>query len=219
MGARGFERRLENLVEGVFGRVFKSTVRPVEIGRRLVRELDATRSVDVRGKTVVANAITVFLSEADYDQIADISETLCSELTEAARDHARDEGYAFVGHVNTQIVIDPELRTGAFAIDARLKEGAGGTGPGTLVFESGERLALGDRIVTVGRMPGSTIELADPNVSRNHAEVRAANGGYVVVDLKSTNGTRVNGMRIATHDLVDGDKISFGSTVVRFEES
>ena len=219
MGPRGFERRLENLVEGVFGRVFKSSVRPVEIGRRLIRELDASRNVDVRGKMIAANFFTVFLSEADYEQFSDISETLCAELSDAAREHARSEGYQFVGHVTSEIVIDPELRTGAFAIDARLKEGASGSGPGTLQLPSGERLTLAEEVVTIGRMPGSTITLSDPNVSRNHAEIKPVGSGYVVVDLKSTNGTRVNGSRIASHDLLDGDKISFGNTVVIFEAS
>lgn len=219
MGARGFERRLENLVEGVFGRVFKSSVRPVEVGRRLIRELDATRNVDVKGDQMVANAFTVFLSEDDYAQFADIHDTLCAELADAARDHARDEGYRFVGHVSCEIVIDPELRTGSFAIDARLKEGTGGSGPGTLVLPSGERLTLGEETVTFGRMPGSTIVLNDPNVSRNHAEIKPVGSGFVLVDLKSTNGSRVNGSRVETHELVDGDSLSFGNTVIRFEAS
>jgi hypothetical protein len=219
MGARGFERRLENLVEGVFGRVFKSSVRPVEIGRRLIRELDATRNLNVTGQPIVANAFTVFLSEDDYAQFADRHDPLCAELSDAARDHARDEGYQFVGHVVCEIVIDPELRTGSFAIDARLREGTGGSGPGTLVLPSGERLPLSEETVTIGRMPGSTIVLNDANVSRNHAEIKPVGTGYVLVDLKSTNGSRVNGTRVDSRELVDGDTITFGNAVVRFEAS
>ncbi len=219
MVARGFERRLESLVEGVFGRVFKSTVRPVEIGRRLVREMDATRDVDVRGDTIVANAYTVFLSESDYEQFAEIHDTVCAELADAARDHARDEGFQFVGHVSCELVIDPELRTGAFAIDAKFRESAGGTGPGTLVLPTGERHPLGEETVTIGRMPGSTVVLNDPNASRRHAEIKPVGSGYVLVDLGSTNGSRVNGARVDNHPLSDGDTMSFGNTVIRFESS
>jgi pSer/pThr/pTyr-binding forkhead associated (FHA) protein len=61
--------------------------------------------------------------------------------------------------------------------------------------------------------------LADPNVSRHHAEVRPAGDGFVVVDLGSTNGTRVNGAKVAEHLLVDGDEVRFGNTVVHFEAS
>ena len=203
----------------MFGRVFRSNVRPVEIGRRLVRELDATRDLDVKGRTIVANAFTVCLSEADYEQFAEIHDTLCAELVDAARDQARDEGYHFVGRVSCELIIDPELRTGSFAIDAKYREGGAGAGPGTLVLPTGERKVLDDQVVTIGRMPGSTIVLNDPNASRHHAEIKPSGTGYVLNDLSSTNGSRVNGSRIDTHQLADGDTLSFGNTVIRFESS
>ena len=58
MGLQRFERRLERLVEGGFGKAFRSGLQPVEIGRRLVRELDAGRTLGVRG-TVVPNHFVV----------------------------------------------------------------------------------------------------------------------------------------------------------------
>lgn len=219
MGARGFEKRLESMVEGVFGRVFRSGLRPVELGRRLVREMDDNRSVDVRGRTVVPNAFTVVLNGTDYDEFADIHDSLCRELAEAARDHARDEDYTFMGPVAVELSADEDMRTGAFNIDARLREGRGGAGAGSLMLPTGERLPLGEQIVTVGRMPTSTIVLADPNVSRNHAEIRPAGDGYVLVDLGSTNGSRLNGVRVASEELHDGDEVTFGNTKIRFEAS
>src|SRR4051812_31062080 len=68
MGIRGFERRLERMVEGAFARAFKSGLRPVELGRRLVREMDDNRSIGVRGGTVVPNHFTVALSHEDLEQ-------------------------------------------------------------------------------------------------------------------------------------------------------
>ncbi len=60
----------------------------------------------------------------------------------------------------------------------------------------------------------------DPNVSRQHCAVRAAGSGYVVVDLGSTNGTKVNGVRIeGEHSLDDSDIISVGGLHLRFEAS
>jgi pSer/pThr/pTyr-binding forkhead associated (FHA) protein len=56
-------------------------------------------------------------------------------------------------------------------------------------------------------------------VSRSHAEIRPRGVGYVVVDLGSTNGTRVNGVRVSEQELVDGDEIAFGNTRMRFEAS
>jgi pSer/pThr/pTyr-binding forkhead associated (FHA) protein len=75
--------------------------------------------------------------------------------------------------------------------------------------------------VTLGRMPECELALADPNASRRHAEVRrGADSTWLVADLGSTNGTKVNGLRIsAPRQLENGDEITVGSTTVRFEAS
>lgn len=219
MGLKGFERRLERMVEGVFAGLFRTGLRPVELGRRLVREMEDERTVDVRGRTVVPNHFTVELAASDHAQFADIADTLARELADAAREHARDEGYSFLGPVEVDLVTSDTMRTGAFQIAARMKQGEGGSGAGSLVLPTGERVPLGEHVLTIGRLPESNIVLADPNVSRSHAEIRPRGAGYVVVDLGSTNGSRVNGVRITEHELVDGDEISFGNTRMRFEAS
>jgi hypothetical protein len=219
MGIRGFERRLERLVEGAFARAFKSGLRPVELGRRLVREMDDNRSVGVRGGTVVPNAFTVALSASDLDQFEDVRDTLARELGDAAREHARDEGYAFMGPVTVDLVEDERLHTGAFQITGRMAEGDGGAGAGSIVLPSGDRFSLTDSVITIGRHPDSNLVLADPNVSRHHAEIRPQGDSFAVVDLGSTNGTRVNGVRVDTQVLQDGDEVAFGNTRMRFEAS
>lgn len=207
------------MVEGTFARIFRSGIRPVELGRRLVREMEDNRSVDVRGRTAVPNQYVVHLSEADMARFGSVVDTLRRELAEAAREHARDEGYSFMGPVSVLIEVDPQQRTGAFQITGLMREGTGGIGAGSLLLPTGERLPLGEAIITFGRRPESTVQLADPNVSRNHAEVRPNGNGWILVDLGSTNGTRVNGARIQAHELREGDEISFGNTVVTFEAS
>src|SRR5689334_19882576 len=99
MVIKAFENRLERMVEGTFARAFKGGLRPVELGRRLTREMDADRSVDVNGHTIVPNQFTVWLSPTDIEQFRSMADRLTSELCEAAREHARDEGYSFVGPV------------------------------------------------------------------------------------------------------------------------
>jgi hypothetical protein len=219
MGIRGFERRLERLVEGAFARAFKSGLRPVELGRRLVREMDDNRSVGVRGGTVVPNVFTVWLSPADIEQFEGVQDSLARELGDAAREHARDEGYAFMGPVEVELVVDDRLHTGAFHITGRMVEGDGGAGAGSIVLPNGDRFSLTDSIITIGRHPDSNLVLAGPNVSRNHAEIRPQGERFEVVDLGSTNGTRVNGVRVDTRLLQDGDEVSFGNTRMRFEAS
>jgi hypothetical protein len=219
MGIRGFERRLERLVEGAFARAFKSGLRPVELGRRIVREMDDNRSVGVRGGTVVPNAFTVWLSASDIEQFEGVHESLARELGDAAREHARDEGYSFLGPVEAEMVVEPSQRTGTFAIEARFREGPGGSGAGSLILPSGERYVLREHLVSLGRLPECDITLVDANVSRRHAEIRPMGDAFVLIDLGSTNGSKVNGMRVVQHELADGDELTFGSIRLFFEAS
>ena len=207
------------MVEGVF-RGSRSAIRPIELGRRVVREMDDQRSVDVKGRRVVPNDFVIHLSPRDLAGFDDIHDVLQSELVEAAREYAREEGYHFMGPVHVTLSPDDGLRPGRFNVVASLRQAAGGVGAGSLVLPSGQRIPLGDRPVTVGRLSDCTVPLNDQNVSRRHAEIRPGRGTYVVADLGSTNGTMVNGTRInGEQRLADGDILSFGSTYVRFEAS
>jgi hypothetical protein len=219
VGLKGFERKLENMVEGAFARVFKSGLRPVEIGRRLTREMDDHRSVDVRGRTVAPNAFTVRLDPTDRDRFEEIEDHLCRELADAAREHARDERYGFLGPIEVQLETDARLHTGSFRIDARLREGPSGVGAGSLLLPNDDRYVLDEHPVVVGRSPDCDITIVDSNVSRRHAEIQPRGDGFVVVDLDSTNGTRVNGVRVGERELHDGDELAFGNTRMIFQAS
>lgn len=219
MGLRNFEKRLEKMVEGAFARVFRSGLRPVEVGRRLTREMDDSRSIGVRGNTVVANDFTVNLSQQDADEFAEVGDSMRRNLAELAREHARDEHYDFMGPISISFEVDPKMHVGAFSITARLREGDGGAGAGSLVLPNGERFVLGETVITIGRIPESVITLEDPNVSRNHAEIRPSGGTFVLADLGSTNGTKINGVKVSERALQDGDEMTFGSTTFRFEAS
>ena len=133
MGINAFERRLERMVDGVFARAFRSSLRPIEIGRKLVREIDDHRSVDVKGRVIVPNQFTISLSKSDLDQFSEIHDALVHELCDAAREYARDEGYTFMGPVQVELNVDDELRPGRFTVVSRLHEGQGGVGPGDTV--------------------------------------------------------------------------------------
>ncbi len=221
MGMQSLERRLERMVVGVFSRGSRMNIRPIELGRRLVREMDDQRSVDVKGRRVVQNDFTVQLSPKDFEGFAEISDVLQTELVEAAREYARAEGYHFMGPVKVELSVDQEQKPGRFEVLAALRQAAADTpGSGSLVLPSGQRIPLSDTPVTVGRLSECTVPLNHQNVSRRHAEIRPNRQNYVVIDLGSTNGTMVNGTRIHGETaLSDGDIISFGSTYVRFEAS
>lgn len=219
MGLKGFERRLEHAVEGVFSRVFKNGVRPIEIGRKLTREMDDHRTVDVRGRTVAPNSFTIAISPDDHDAFVDIADSLSRELCDAAREHARDEAYSFLGPVEVEMVVDDNQRTGTFAIESRFREGQGGAGAGSLVLPTGERFVLRQQMISIGRLPECEITLVDPNVSRRHAEIHPRGDGFVLVDLGSTNGSTVNGVPVVERELRDGDELGFGNIRLIFQAS
>jgi hypothetical protein len=217
MGLQGFERRLERLVEGTFSKAFRSGLQPVEIARKLIRELDAGRTLGVRG-TVAPNHFAVVMSPTDAERFESFAEVLERELAEEARDHARNEGYHFVGPVEVEMLADSALRRGDLVVEATIREGEGGR-VGRLSLADGRIVELGERASVIGRLPECDVRIQDSQASRRHAEVRPDADGYVLVDLGSLNGTAVNGVPVKDHVLVDGDEITIGGTTIRFEAS
>lgn len=217
MGLQQFERRLERLVEGAFARAFGGGLQPVEIGRRLTREMDLHRKVGVHGM-IAPNFFAVSISEHDFDRFESFSEALVRELAEAAREHARDEGYSFVGPIEVSLSADGGLAASTFLVIGSIHE-RDGLAPASLVLPDGQRISLEREPLRIGRLPECDVVLGDPNVSRRHAEVRRQGSDVVVIDLGSTNGTRVNGNRAEERRLADGDEITVGTTTLRFEAS
>ena len=203
------ERRLERLVEGAFAKAFRSGLQPVEVGRRIVREMDTGRTLGVRGP-VVPNRFRVWLAPDDCERFESFAQALAQEFAAAVKDHARDEGYHFLGPVTVELAEDPSRKTGSFGVEADI---AASERPATasLTLPDGRELEIGATL-RIGRMSDCQVQLSDPQTSRHHVEIRAVPGGHLLCDLASTNGTEVNGVRVAEHLLVDGDRITIGST-------
>jgi FHA domain-containing protein len=218
MGLKQFEQRLERLVEGVFAKTFRSGLEPVELGRRLTREMDMERIVGVNGR-VAPNHFKISLGTDDCRRFDTVAEALSRELAEAVREHARDQHYSFMGPVQVELEEDDSLGKGEFLVTSAMVEAPGGAAVGSLSLGDGRRVAIGEDPVSIGRLPECDIVLSDPNVSRRHAEVRRRGNDFVVVDLGSTNGTKVNGAGVRERRLADGDEITVGGTHIRFEAS
>ncbi len=217
MGLQQFEQRLERLVEGAFAKAFRGELQPIELGRRLTREMDLRRAVSVRG-LIAPNVFEVVLSTEDYERFGGFVDVLAQELVEAAHEHARNEGYAFLGPIEVHVEASDDLSRSTFMIAGEVIEGE--ERPAAfLVLPDGRRLGLLGEAVTIGRLPECTVQLNDPNASRRHAQVRRQGEAYVVVDLGSTNGTKVNGVPVRQHRLAEGDAITIGMSTLRFEHA
>ena len=206
------------MVGGVFSRAFRGNVRPIEIGRRLVTEIDANRSVDSKNRRVVPNHFLVHLSPADLEALESVRRDLLAELVEAVKEYAEDEGYHLKGSVSVAIDADDSLKVGRIKVSCEIRATGTTAVTAVVVLPDDRRLTLGAEPLVIGRSADNAIVFDDPNVSRRHAEISATGGGWVVKDLGSTNGTKVNGTTITgERALRDGDIVSFASHSIRYE--
>ncbi len=220
MALQEFERRLERLVEGVFAKAFRRGLTPIEVGRRLTREMDVRRTVGVRG-LIAPNDFRVAVSEEDYGSVIQKMENeLRRDLSAYVREHAKEEGYRLVGPIDVAFEVDTSLGAGEFLVKSDMAEGEGGGPAGALVTADGHRVQISDQPVTIGRHPDCDVVLNDSEVSRQHAEVRREDDTFVIVDLGSLNGTKVNGAGVkGARTLIDGDTIDIGVHTLQFETS
>jgi hypothetical protein len=227
-----FERRLEGVIEGLFSKAFRTGLQPVELANRVLREMEANKTVSVR-EVWVPNQFVFALSPADRERFENMEKALRRELEQVVQDAVSERGWALVGPPEVAFETDPSLRQGEFRCVPTLVEGP--TGPGQapsapaspsrgtraelVMLDRGKpskRFLLEKDRVIIGRLAESDIEVSDPGVSRRHAEVRREDGTFVISDLGSTNGTMVNEATISERTLEEGDRITVGRTVLEF---
>jgi hypothetical protein len=246
---RNLEAKLGGLVEGAFGRAFKSRVQPVELAHKLAKEMEDNQVVSV-SRVYVPNHYRVFLSPQDREQFESYEPALRKELSDYLLEHARAEGLALTSRPQVDLETDDRLGLGEFGIQAQLlappeaeeaqEEPSLGDFGHTMVYSpdrsaprversaapdrrqallvgEGKRNRLGGSRVVIGRSRECDVVMADPNVSRQHAELRREGDGWAIADLGSTNGIKVNGRRVEHAPLSEGDRITLGVTDMTFE--
>lgn len=246
---RSLEEKIEGLVEGAFGRAFKSHVQPVELARKLAKEMEEHKTVSV-SRVYVPNHYIVFLSPDDREQFQSYEVALKKELSDYLLERARGEGLALTTRPQVEFKTDDRLAIGEFGIQAQLlgqpdgdadepppaadyghtmvytpdkaaaplADAAGPPRGRAILATGGKRTILSGERVTIGRSRECDVVVEDPNVSRKHAEVRRTIEGWLVVDLGSTNGIKVNGRRVKDAVLSPGDEITLGLISLEFSE-
>ena len=116
---RSIESKIEGLFEGVFGRAFRTHVQPIELARKLAKEMDDHRNVSV-SRVYVPNEYTLYLSPDDRKQFDGYEESLVGELQEYLAEHARREQYALLDTPRVLVTTDDDLAVGEFGIATRL---------------------------------------------------------------------------------------------------
>jgi hypothetical protein len=125
---RAIEQKIEALFEGVFGRAFRTNVQPVELARKLSKEMDDHKTVSV-SRVYVPNEYTIYLSASDREQFADYQGSLIAELEEYITEHAKRESYALLTPPKVLLETDDDLAIGEFGIATRMVQPKHGTRP------------------------------------------------------------------------------------------
>jgi hypothetical protein len=249
---RSIESKLESLFEGVFGRAFRTNVQPVELARKLIKEMDDHRNVSV-SRVYVPNEYTIYLAPGDHEQFSSYEDQLKDELADYLAEHARRENYVLLTAPKVQLETDEDLDVGVFGIATRMVQTGRKAGDepegqdepnATMVYKptaappqateaasqvdlgiqreiailtwDGKRHEIDKRRAVLGRSKDADIQVADPNVSRRHAELRQEGATYWLIDLDSTNGVEVRGKRVKRLKLEDGTRFTIGSTEIAF---
>lgn len=228
-------------------RAYDSTIRPIEMGRRLLGVVDAQVAEDTKA---IPHAYTVVLHPDDRAAFAEVETELVRELAEVVTQHSERESYRLAEPAVVVLRDDNDAKRGSIIvlpslvsakqpivptqpsnadtneavvvqpIAASMSTPVAGAITSAIVLEDGTRHVLETERVTIGRQSGCTITIRDTNVSREHAQLRRRPNGWTIRDLGSTNGTKLNGVRVEGEQmLANGDVIMLGAMKVTFEIS
>lgn len=190
-----FEKGLERLVTGAFTKTFKSDLQSVEIASAIKNEMDAKSNILGRDRILAPNTFRVRLATPDFDRMAVLGQPLIAELTENVTRHAKKQGFQFGAALVITLAQDSTLPIGRIEVSSQTQEVKVEWTPALDI--DGKRYLLAKSRTVVGRDASSDIQIDDKGLSRNHFEVVWDGKNAGVRDLKSTNGTKVDGRTIS----------------------
>lgn len=212
--ARELERRLERLVEGVSGAIFRGRVHPVDLGTRILREADLNMADGAAGPTV-PNEFHIGLNPEDLG-LAGAPERLSSELEYTLNSTAADRGWRIEGPASVVISSDPAIKPKHLKILGRTAPGEQQPW-GQLIGGGGRHANINHNRALIGRADECDITISEPEVSRRHAIIHREQGRTWITDLDSANGTTVDGTVVtSTEPLRPGARLTLGPVSFMF---
>jgi hypothetical protein len=235
-----FEESFERLVEGSVGRAFRSSVQPAEIGRKLERAMVTNQVVSV-DSTLVPNDYRVALHPNDMVAFADFIPSLCRQMEGWLGDVADRHGFTIIDRMRVLIDGDDTVPRRAIKVTASIADRPGvdarkhgvvqgtevirvigptsGLKPVRITFTNGPlkhaEFLIRKPVTTMGRALDNDLVVESSEVSRHHARLELEPEGLRIIDLNSTNGTRVNGRSIRSHRVEPNDEVTFGTLAAR----
>ena len=195
------------------------SVRPAGILHAMQREARARQAVLAGGRLLVPNHYVIGLSAYDHERFAPHAAALAQQLAAAQAGFIADQAWTVYGDVLVEIDRGEGLEPGMFRVVAELRPDghparSPATSGATLVADDGRELPLPPGPVVLGRDGRADLRVRDPRVSRRHVRLEVTEGRVLLTDLGSANGTLVNGARVETAELTDGDVLQLGTTLL-----
>ena len=210
---RNLERRLERMVEGLAGKVFRGPLHPVELAARFVREADLALRDEPTGH-VAPNVYVVHVHPSELGEGL-LPEGLSAELAAYMEATANERGWRIEGPMTVHLELDDANPTGSVRCQTDFSRGPLEVW-GFLIGSSNE-LALRHNRMSIGRGLDNDLTVDNPRVSRIHAYLWREAGSVWVADAGSSNGTMVDGHPILDPTALEqGSVVSFGSIPFTF---
>ena len=222
------ENRLQTLIEGGLTLLLPGGNPQQVLTRLLVEAMQAGLTTATDGLTILAPdtfRVTIHPSRQNYWQA---HQSFLDAITRELQHSGSEVGFHFITDPHIILLSDASLNTGQIKINATITPLAvletsrfsiipspapeDGVEPipqdAFLIVNGQQHFPLMQKVINIGRRLDNHLVIDDPRVSRNHVQLRAINGHYVIFDLNATGGTYVNGERINQATLDPGDVIS-----------
>ncbi|MBP3223038.1 MAG: DUF3662 domain-containing protein [Actinomycetaceae bacterium] len=201
-----------------------SSLKPVEILSALKKTMDNKAAILRRDRTVAPNVFDVFLSDDDYARIQQWGlEELARECHEDLMVHGSEQNYIFLGNIKVNFSSSSDVSNGDVKVEAATKRGSvapvtsnAASHDAPMIEIDRKRYLLTGTVTVIGRGSECDIVVDDTGISRQHLELRITPRGVIATDMGSTNGSFVEGHRITSATLVDGNTLTIGRKTIMF---
>lgn len=224
------EAKLRHLIESSTNFLFSRSSQQPSLSKQILQALHNSVQTDADGLLAAADRYIVFIHPSQENFFFLHSE-IPTELADLVRSSGEEAGYHFHQSPSVGIQVDVTLAEKQFYVQSVYQNGvtptfgipvtaskpiASSLQTAFLIVNGTDTFNLSANIVNIGRRSDNHLVINDPRISRRHAQLRWINGRYIIFDLDSSGGTKVNGNSIHQQTLAPGDVISLGGVPLVF---